>query len=83
MLYQITAHDPWHVTKQGLSLYCRQNDLTAGEIITIAEDSLSWGGIIKWAVSFNKGTPMGDSAICLPLDKIFCFDTPRTESKGH
>ena len=30
--YQITAHNPWHVTKQGLSLHCRQNDLRQGKV---------------------------------------------------
>ena len=46
----------------------------------IAEDSLSLGGIVQWTILFNKGTPMADSAMCLPLDKQFGLTPYRTES---
>jgi len=49
--------------------------------VTIAENSLLWGGIIQWAIPFNKGTlpSMGDSDICLPRDKKFGL-TPLEQS---
>ena len=45
MKYQITTHRPWHVAKQGLSLYYSQK-CSIEEMVTIADDSSSWSGVI-------------------------------------